>query len=72
MNRPREPRIIDPDTHKPRWVSIAVAADFLCESRRTVAGWLDDGTLPYRKLGEHTRRKIPVEALVSLIQRRAS
>jgi excisionase family DNA binding protein len=41
-----EPRIIDPATHPRRRVCLAVAADYLCISERTVKARIESGVLP--------------------------
>jgi hypothetical protein len=61
MSRRHEPRIVDPHTHPRRYVSLRVAATYLEVDARTLAKFLDAGTLPCRHVG--SRRQIPVAAL---------
>ena len=65
--RAKEPRIVNPQTHPRRYVSLAVAADFLEVDRQTLNKWLTAGLLAYQDYG--TRRKIAVSELVAFEQR---
>lgn len=58
MSRRQEPRIIDPQTHPRRYVSLRVAAIYLEMDVRTLAKYLECGTLPFSEFG--ARRKIAV------------
>ena len=47
-----EPRILDPATHSRRRVCLAVAADYLCISERTVKARIESGVLPAYRDGK--------------------
>jgi hypothetical protein len=65
--RSAEPRIVDPATHPKRWVSLAVAADYLEVDRKTLNIYLLDQKLAYARFGR--RRKIAVTELIAFEQR---
>lgn len=61
MSRPREPRIVDLDTHPRAFVGLQVAAEFLCVHRQTLDEMIDEGRIiatPFLK-----QRKIAVAEL---------
>lgn len=62
--RQPEPRIVDPVTHRPRWVNFTVAAVFLFgkTDRRPVIAYVEDGKLAAEYKGR--LRKIHVDELV--------
>lgn len=66
-NRTREQRITDPNAHPRKFVSLAVAADFLEVDRKTLNAWLNNGDLVFVQFGR--RRKIAVRELVAYLQR---
>lgn len=63
MIRQPEPRILDPATHPKRYVSLAVAADYLEVDRKTLGKYLEAGMLAFTVFGR--RRKITVSELVA-------
>lgn len=67
MKRHPEPRITDPRTHPRRFVSLAVAADYLETDQRTLRKWLEHGLIAFEDRGTH--RRIAVSELVAFEQR---
>lgn len=60
-------RIIDPETHPKRYVSLVVAADYLEIDRKTLGYYLDEGKIAY--VERRSRRKIAVTELVAFERR---
>jgi hypothetical protein len=65
--RTREPRITNPDAHPRKFVSLAVAADFLEVDRKTLNTWLSNQDLSFTWFGR--RRKIAVLELAAYLER---
>lgn len=62
-SRRPEPRIVDPETHPRRYVSLVVAAEYLEVHRTTLGKWLDAGLLAFKQFGR--RRKVEVSELTA-------
>lgn len=63
MRRRPAPRIVDPQTHPRRYVSLRVAAIYLEVDPRTLDKYLQAGALAFNQFGQ--RRKIAVADLVA-------
>lgn len=62
MARPPDPRIVDPQNHRQRWVTFTVAAEYLSMPRPRLNEYFDEGRIKARLCGR--RWKIHIDELL--------